>query len=311
MVLQSGPWVFNRFAVVLEALDINVHPSKVPLTRLPFWVRVFDLPYSCWSEQVARALGGAFAGYITSDRRGNNRLGAYFRFKVWIDVTVPLRRGQVLALDDGGQLEVFFQYEKLHNHCYICGFLDHVAKHCDKGPLAPEEEAPYGGLRAEEYDRDRGFSNKSSKQNRSSGSGVEQTTGHKEGKPIATREEDDVYDGLAGEFEDYEEDDTEINPEAVLEGGLDGKTELENPGDKRKTSQKLSTSGAMNRSHSGDGGPSKSSTPRGTKWQRKRSGNSSSAPDRSGTGATPPLKKMNTENGLGSAETARQSRPPQ
>lgn len=132
---------------MLEVLDINVHPTRVPLTRLPFWVHVFGLPYNCWSEAVAKALASAFAGYITWDRRNNMRLGAYFRMEVWVDITIPLMRGQALASEDGGQMDVFFQYERLHNHCYLCGFMDHVAKDYNKEPLAEEAVAPYSGLR--------------------------------------------------------------------------------------------------------------------------------------------------------------------
>lgn len=49
-------------------------------------------------------------------------------------------------------MEVFFKYEKLNNHCYICGFMDHVAKNCDKEESAEGETPLYAGLRADDYD---------------------------------------------------------------------------------------------------------------------------------------------------------------
>ncbi|XP_057415839.1 uncharacterized protein LOC130710548 [Lotus japonicus] len=305
MVLLSGPWCFNRFSVVLEVLDINVHPTRVPLMRLPFWVHVFELPYNCWSEAVAKALASAFAGYITWDRRNNMRLGAYFRMEVWVDITIPLMRGQALASEDGGQMEVFFQYERLHNHCYLCGFMDHVAKDYDKEPLAEEAVAPYSGLRADDKPGD--FEDSSRGRNRNRGHGGRYAEGSKPAYNN-TRGRDDMAEGFGGydaDIEDLEFDYAGNDAELFDNKSNDKRTY------KKKESQ--SETNSKKKQHGDDGHEeSDSSFPvNDIHMQRKRLRASSSAPDRTGTGATPPLKKQNSEIGLGSADAAGQHRPPQ
>lgn len=307
MVLLSGSWSFNRFSVVLEVLDINVHPTRVPLVRLPFWVHVFGLPYNCWSEDVAKALGGAFAGYITWDRRTNLRLGAYFRMKVWVDITVPLRRGQALAAENGDKIEVFFQYERLHNHCFICGLLDHVARDCDQEQLPPGADAPYSGLRAE--------SQKAELDQQPRRRYHSQPQRERGPRPEYSKNTSARYasgEGFSGNDDnlDDHEFDLELEDEVVSDNNSQKQKHSRIP---RKDKEGQSDLGLKIHTRD-DGGQEASDSSfnfKGTQGPRKRAGGSSSAPDQSGTGATPPLKKHMSKNGLGSADAAGQLRSPQ
>lgn len=68
-----------------------------------------------------------------------------------MNVTVPLRRGQVLATDGRQPFQVHFKYEKLCNFYYSCGLIDHVIRDCDVPPAEDEtpSNVPYGAwLRA-------------------------------------------------------------------------------------------------------------------------------------------------------------------
>ncbi|XP_057444656.1 uncharacterized protein LOC130736902 [Lotus japonicus] len=144
--VRGGPWLFNRFNVVLQPFRVHEIPSQVPLDRAPYWVQVHNLPVWLRKPAIARTLAQGFAGFLDWDRSDANRFGDYFRMRVWVNVTIPLRRGQELATEGSQPFQVQFKYEKLRNYCYRCGLLDHVTRECELPPLEDETEAnlPYG-----------------------------------------------------------------------------------------------------------------------------------------------------------------------
>ncbi|KAH7858824.1 hypothetical protein Vadar_028421 [Vaccinium darrowii] len=61
-----------------------------------------------------------------------HREGRLMRVLVNINITVPLRRGMKLKLDEGEPFWVEFRYEKLPTFCCYCGYLGHDKKSCLK-----------------------------------------------------------------------------------------------------------------------------------------------------------------------------------
>ncbi|XP_057452045.1 uncharacterized protein LOC130743839 [Lotus japonicus] len=160
--VRGGPWIFDRQNVVLEFFRPNDIPSQVPLVKVPYWVQVHGLEVWLRKEKIALQLGAAFAGYIGWDRSDASRFGDFFRVRVWVDVTVPLLRSQMLMSDGGKPFQVFFKYEKLGMLCFRCGFMDHLTQNCNIAPAANESRStlPYGlwlkaGDSAQPYGRNR------------------------------------------------------------------------------------------------------------------------------------------------------------
>ncbi|XP_057418031.1 uncharacterized protein LOC130712211 [Lotus japonicus] len=147
-VLKQGPWNFDRFLVAVQILDPQENPTEVVLDRIPFWVRVHELPLALRTESVARSIGDSLGGFISWDRNEDNRLGPFLRLRSWVKITCPLRRGTIIARQGRNPLKVWFQYERLSNFCYMCGGLDHVLKDCAGFDGDEEEEGiqalPYG-----------------------------------------------------------------------------------------------------------------------------------------------------------------------
>lgn len=84
-------------------------------------------------------------------------MNQYFRIKVLIDVSQPLKRGFV-ALDDQGR-KTWYQvtYERLPMFCFLCGILGHGESHCptryEEDFREPEEGFQFGNwLRASPHD---------------------------------------------------------------------------------------------------------------------------------------------------------------
>lgn len=82
-------------------------------------------------------------------RRGGKSLG----IRVWVNVDLPLWKGQMLAVAGRASCNAVFKYEKLYDLCFRCGKFDHLERGClaeginDKVPyrLGPWMRASSGG----------------------------------------------------------------------------------------------------------------------------------------------------------------------
>lgn len=129
-ILDSGPWNFDKFHIVLSVLEPDDDPAAVPLNKIPFWVQVQNLPMGHRSEVVARALGSAIGEYLGWDSHDRSRLGGSLRVRVNVDVSRPLLRSKVLARGAKAPLRVVFKYERLSAYCFRCGVLTHQIREC-------------------------------------------------------------------------------------------------------------------------------------------------------------------------------------
>ncbi|XP_057452811.1 uncharacterized protein LOC130744664 [Lotus japonicus] len=132
-VLKSGPWFFNHHLLALNSFDATVNPTEIPMTRVPFWVQVHGLSYPFRTVNVAKSLAKGFAGFLDWDRR---RDGECLRLRVWVNIEAPLRKGQLVAGGAREPYKAIFKYEKLHDFCFRCGRLDHIAKDCRQVQVA-------------------------------------------------------------------------------------------------------------------------------------------------------------------------------
>ncbi|XP_057457142.1 uncharacterized protein LOC130748067 [Lotus japonicus] len=353
LVLKSGPWCFERHLLALNTYDGKSDPRSVELSMVPFWIQVQGLPVAGRTESIARSIGNAFAGFIDWDKSEASKYGSFFRLRAWVQVDVPLRRGQMIEPEKGDPIKLRFKFEKLINFCYRCGRMDHVQKECgyeiQKGgfPFGPWLRAEGNKLLVPRW-RPGGGQSRDSRGEGCSGEGEVEGGGTGE-------DESGVGDG-SGESGDG--GDGGVSGEGVRDegkrseegGGSSGAVTEENKkgeGErgKGKDSGKLVIGGGSSRGghgnkhekdefkftsphHRGQRGGGRRGGTRGgyprmaggdrevldkEKVIRKRS--CSSSPSGSGTGFTPPLKKVVSDNvsdnGLGSAAAAVQPRPPQ
>lgn len=130
-VMEAQPWHFDRHVIILSNVTGEQKPSDIPLFQVPFWVRIYDLPFKGRNtENNAKMLGnkvGTFIKVDTSDVVGINKS---MRVRVLIDVRKPLQQ-EVEVRMKGGTKETFkVTYEKLPLFCYVCGKLGHGEKDC-------------------------------------------------------------------------------------------------------------------------------------------------------------------------------------
>ena len=62
---------------------------------------------------------------LTLPNAKTEECGGFMRVRVMVDISQPLCRGRMVALDDNRELCVSFKYERLPNLYYWCGRLTH------------------------------------------------------------------------------------------------------------------------------------------------------------------------------------------
>ena len=108
----------------------------MPIRELSFtwtamWVQIHDISFRYLNrrvaEEICEVVGVVDRTTSTDEMEGGN----FMRVRVSIDISLPLCRGRILSLEDGGEVWVKFKYERLPNICYWCGCLTHSDRDCE------------------------------------------------------------------------------------------------------------------------------------------------------------------------------------
>lgn len=122
-ILNDSPWFFQGSLVVLQGLKHDESPIEVNLDHVLLWVQAHYLPRNMCTKVVAKTLGNFLGRFVKWD---TNDLGNCIRFRAWVDISNPLKRGTLI---EGCRTHVSFIYERLGNFCYECGNLDNTLKY--------------------------------------------------------------------------------------------------------------------------------------------------------------------------------------
>lgn len=66
------------------------------------------------------------------DRNFDGAIRVFFRIRVEIEVSLPLKKRMRLRKDNGEWVKIEFKYERLPTFCFICGRLGHGDRFCPK-----------------------------------------------------------------------------------------------------------------------------------------------------------------------------------
>ncbi|KAL8520505.1 hypothetical protein ACS0TY_011141 [Phlomoides rotata] len=95
-VLDGCPWSSSRFPLIVHHISLGEIPHSVPLNKLMFWVQIFNLLASRFSESVGERLRNFIDNFLQYDE--SNKRDAwknYMCIRVEIDVTLPLKRWKI------------------------------------------------------------------------------------------------------------------------------------------------------------------------------------------------------------------------
>lgn len=146
--MGGSPWVIDRHALLLEPLDPTVKPEKQQLTQMPIVVRIMQLSLSNRTDSFAKLIGDSLGRYLEVPNSSQSHYTPYFRIKVAIDVTRPLKRGIYFQGVEGTKEWLQVLYERLPAFCFLCGIMGHGEAKCptryEVGFEELEGELPFG-----------------------------------------------------------------------------------------------------------------------------------------------------------------------
>ncbi|KAH7863457.1 hypothetical protein Vadar_017734 [Vaccinium darrowii] len=132
-ILNGKPWFFNNHFLILERWNPKLQPSQYCFNFTPIWVQIWGLPIQFISTEVGLKLGSNIGTVedvaipVTGSKEGR-----FVRVRVYMDISVPLRRGCMVKLAQRAPFWVEFRYERLPMFCRYCGMVGHEFLNCDK-----------------------------------------------------------------------------------------------------------------------------------------------------------------------------------
>lgn len=146
-VMEGCPWSFNRRALIMQRMHEGEIPRNIELKWMDLWIQVYDLKPGFMTERILTEVGnytGKFVSSCPSNFSGVWR--DYFRIRVTIDVSKPLKRRMKVKRAAENWFWINFKYENVPTFCFICGVLGHSEKFCSRLFTVAEADIvkPYG-----------------------------------------------------------------------------------------------------------------------------------------------------------------------
>jgi len=100
-IMEDRPWLFDRsILVLLKELDVNIPHMQMDFSKDLFWVQVHYMPLICMNQEVGLQIGQSLGTVEDIDVTGDGvGWGRCLRLRVYIDISMPLKRGRALVLN--------------------------------------------------------------------------------------------------------------------------------------------------------------------------------------------------------------------
>lgn len=144
-ILASGPWHFKRNQIILEQWYEGKKLEKSGFTKLPVWVKIYDIPYSYWSLKGLSHVASGIGKPLQLDPI-TNKLEPLPFAKVLVeakaDVPLPSMLSVTVINSDGiseSLIQTKVEYFNKPPQCSVCKVFGHSPTKC---PLNPKPQAP-------------------------------------------------------------------------------------------------------------------------------------------------------------------------
>ena len=124
-IFASEPWSFDKHLMVLQRFENNSPVRELSFTWTAIWVQIYDISFRYLNRRVVEEICDVVGVVDRTTSNDEMEGGNFMRVRVSINISLPLCHGQVLSLEDGGEVWVNLKYERLPNICYWCGCLTH------------------------------------------------------------------------------------------------------------------------------------------------------------------------------------------
>lgn len=115
--------------LVIQEIDKEQQPADIVLNFLPFWIRLYNLPFGYRSDGRVKTIAKAI-GEVMDIEEDFLNINDFRRIRVWVDITKPLKRFQLILLKNQTMMKITLKYETLPHFYFVCGLLCHTKKDC-------------------------------------------------------------------------------------------------------------------------------------------------------------------------------------
>jgi len=129
-IISSGPWFWGTSGLFMTPWFPDFDPNKMTVTKMPVWVRLYNLPLHFWNEQVLEGIGNSLGKYIKTDlERIDERIYTFARICVEVDLSKGLPDNIKLIYKQQIWLQVL-DYENTAFRCRLCTQTGHLQSSC-------------------------------------------------------------------------------------------------------------------------------------------------------------------------------------
>ncbi|KAK3183281.1 hypothetical protein Dsin_030567 [Dipteronia sinensis] len=137
-VIAGGPWSFDNALIAMERPAGKGTIDSLSFSLADFWIQIHQIPLLCMTREIGCFLGGLIGQVLDVDGGASGEcVGKFMRVRVRIDIKKPLKRClRVDIMGDGSETVMVLIYERLSNHCFKCGWINHTTAECtEKEPI--------------------------------------------------------------------------------------------------------------------------------------------------------------------------------
>ena len=102
-ILKNQPWSFDKHLVMLQRYNSNTPVRDLVFKTTLFWVQFHDIPLRFMTRAMAEEICDTIGEVQKSTGAVDEEGGHFIRVRVLVDISLPLCRGRLIRLEDGGK----------------------------------------------------------------------------------------------------------------------------------------------------------------------------------------------------------------
>ncbi|XP_028082596.1 uncharacterized protein LOC114283918 [Camellia sinensis] len=135
MVLEGGPWYVGGFNLILKQWSRMMKLTKEKATKVPVWVRLFNVPMECWDSDGLSRIASAVGVPLFMDNLTEKGSRVSFA-RVCVEIDAACTLPAMFNVSCGGDtIVVKVEYQGLPAKCDHCVAFGHATTRCVKSQV--------------------------------------------------------------------------------------------------------------------------------------------------------------------------------
>lgn len=140
--LNEGPWFWGNAGLFVKSWSPDFDPNSMVVTKMPVWVKLFNLPIHFWHYKVLEGIGNTLGTFIKVDNERLDRdIYTFARICVEVDLSQGLPE-HILLIHNGKQWAQPLDYENTAFRCRICRQTGHLQSACPQNKKDRRKRQP-------------------------------------------------------------------------------------------------------------------------------------------------------------------------